>query len=85
VGRSIEHIHYHFQRLCERSIRAVERKDRERYAAVMRLASALLPGGVPQDRVVAWYPYWRQFGNALIDRLAEAVEPDAPVVRIIGV
>jgi bacillithiol biosynthesis cysteine-adding enzyme BshC len=85
VGRSIEHIRYHFQRLCERSIRAVERKDRERYAAVMRLASALLPGGVPQDRVVAWYPYWRQFGNALIDRLAAAVEPDAPIVKIIGV
>ena len=85
LARSIEHIRYHFQRLCERAIHAVERKDRERYAAVMRLASVLLPGGVPQDRVVAWYPYWRQFGSPLIDRMVEVVEPDTAIVKIIGV
>lgn len=85
IGRSIEHIRYHFQRLSERAIRAVERKDKERYAAVMRLASVLLPGGTPQDRIVSWYPYWRQYGSALIDRMVETVEPDAAIVKIIGV
>jgi bacillithiol biosynthesis cysteine-adding enzyme BshC len=85
VSRSIEHIRYHFERLCQRAVRAVERKDRERYTAVMRLASALLPGGIPQDRIVAWYPYWRQFGSPLIGHVVEAVEPDAAILKIMGV
>jgi uncharacterized protein YllA (UPF0747 family) len=84
VSRSIGHIEYHFDKLTERAIRALARKDRERWAAVRELVSILNPDGHAQDRVVAWFAYWCEFRDDLVARLIEEVEPDAAVCTVVG-
>jgi bacillithiol synthase len=84
VSRSIGHIEYHFDKLTERAIRGLARKDRERWTAVRELVSILHPDGHLQDRVAGWIAYWCEFREDLVARLIEEVEPDAPVVKIIG-
>ena len=84
VSRSIGHIEYHFDKLAERAVRALGRKDRERWTAVRELVSILYPDHHVQDRVVGWIAYWCQFREDLVARLIEEVEPDAPVCKIIG-
>ncbi|HEX9160538.1 MAG TPA: bacillithiol biosynthesis BshC [Thermoanaerobaculia bacterium] len=85
INRSIGHIEYHFNKLTERAIRGLVRKDKERYAAAKELIATLYPDRHVQDRVVAWFPFWRQHGRELIDRMVEDIEPDAPSFSIIGV
>lgn len=77
INRSIGHIEYHFDKLAQRAIRGLVRKDRERYAAIRELVATLHPDGHVQDRVVGWFPYWNQFGSELRDRLTDCIEPDA--------
>lgn len=83
VSRSVGHIEYHFQKLTERAIRGLARKDRERYAAAREVVATLYPDGTVQDRVVAWFPFWERYGQYLIDRLVEQIEPDTASLRII--
>jgi uncharacterized protein YllA (UPF0747 family) len=85
VSRSIGHIEYHFDKLVERSVRGLARKDRERWSAVRELVSILHPDGHVQDRVVGWIAYWRELGDDLVARLIEEVEPDAPFCNIVAV
>ena len=84
ISRSIGHIEYHFDKLTERAIRSLARKDRERWLAVRELVSILNPDGHVQDRVVAWFAYWCEFRDDLVARLIEEVEPDAAVCTIVG-
>jgi uncharacterized protein YllA (UPF0747 family) len=84
ISRSIGHIEYHFDKLTERAIRGLARKDRERWLAVRELVSILNPDGQVQDRVVAWFAYWCEFGDDLVARLIEEVEPDAAVCTVVG-
>jgi uncharacterized protein YllA (UPF0747 family) len=84
ISRSIGHIEYHFDRLAERAIRGVVRKDRERYAAVKELVSTFYPDRHVQDRIVAWYPFWCQYGNHLLEQLVENIEPDAAEFSIVS-
>jgi bacillithiol synthase len=84
INRSIGHIEYHFDKLAERAVRGLVRKDRERYAAVRELVSTFYPDGHVQDRVVAWFAYWHRFGQHLVDCLAGEIEPDSNVVKIIS-
>jgi hypothetical protein len=37
-----------------------------------------------QDRVVGWFPYWLQHGQALVDSMIEQIEPDGDSFSIIG-
>ena len=83
VSRSVGHIEYHFDKLSERAIRALGRKDRERWAAVRELVSILYPDHHVQDRVVGWIAFWCEHRDDLVARLIEEVEPDAPVCKII--
>jgi len=83
VSRSIGHIEYHFDKLAERAVRALGRKDRERWTAVRELVSILYPDHHVQDRVVGWIAYWCELRDDLVTRLIEEVEPDAPVCKII--
>jgi uncharacterized protein YllA (UPF0747 family) len=83
VSRSIGHIEYHFDKLAERAVRALGRKDRERWSAVRELVSILYPDHHVQDRVAGWIAYWCEFRDDLVARLVEEVEPDAPVCKII--
>jgi uncharacterized protein YllA (UPF0747 family) len=84
ISRSVGHIEYHFDKLVERSIRGLVRKDRERWNAVRDLVSILNPDGHVQDRVVGWFAYWCEFRDDLVARLIEEVEPDSANCTIVG-
>ncbi len=84
INRSIGHIEYHFNKLTERALRGVVRKDKERYAAAKELVATLYPDRHVQDRVVGWFPYWIPYGRDLVDRMIDEIEPDSAVFRIIG-
>lgn len=84
INRSIGHIEYHFDKLAERAIRGLVRKDKERYAAAKELLSTLYPDRHVQDRVVGWLPFWLQYGQALVDQMIDEIEPDSVTFSIIG-
>ena len=84
INRSIGHIEYHFDKLTERAIRGLARKDRERYAAVRELVSTLVPNGPPQDRVIGWFGYWQEYGKHLVDRMVEEAEQDEDVCKVVS-
>jgi len=84
ISRSIGHIEYHFDKLAERAVRGLVRKDRERYAAIRELVATLYPDRQPQDRIVSWFAYWSEYGDAFVDRLIEHVQPDTPTCSIIA-
>jgi uncharacterized protein YllA (UPF0747 family) len=84
INRSIGHIEYHFDKLTERAIRGLARKDRERYAAVRELVSTLVPDGTQQDRVTGWFGYWQEYGQHLIDRMVEDAEQDVDVCKVVS-
>ena len=85
VRRTLRRLEFHARRLETRGARALARKDADRHRAVVRLANALFPDGVPQDRRVSWLRLWLDHGDALVDRLVELAEPDTAVYRITGV
>jgi len=84
INRSIGHIEYHFNKLTERAIRGLARKDRERFAVVKELVSTLHPDGHVQDRVVNWFALWMRYGDALLPGVIDAVQPDDGSFRIVG-
>jgi uncharacterized protein YllA (UPF0747 family) len=84
INKSIGHIEYHFDKLSERAIRGLARKDRERYAAVRELVATLRPDGEPQDRVTGWFGYWAQYGQHLIERMIEEAEQDEDVCKLVS-
>jgi bacillithiol biosynthesis cysteine-adding enzyme BshC len=83
INRSVGHIEYHFDKLAERAVRGMVRKDRDRYAAVREIVATLFPDRNVQDRVVGWLPFWLRHGKPLIDLMIELTEPDSPNFRII--
>ena len=84
INRSIGHIEYHFDKLAERAIRGMVRKERERWMALRELVATFHPDGHVQDRVVGWFAYWSQFGNHLATRMIDCIEPDAPSFSVIS-
>ena len=85
INRSIGHIEYHFDKLAERAVRGLVRKDRERYAAIREIVATLHPDHHVQDRVVAWFAYWCQSGADLVSKLVSEIEPDTPSFKIIPI
>lgn len=84
VARSEKHLHYHIEKLRERTRRAVLRRDAERHRAIDKTVKLLLPEGQPQDRVVGWISFWRTYGSELVSLLVDAAVPQSQSVRIIG-
>jgi bacillithiol biosynthesis cysteine-adding enzyme BshC len=85
INRSIGHIEFHFAKLTERAIRGLVRKDRERYGVAKELVSTLYPDRHAQDRVVNWFALWTKHGEAMLPAILDAVQPDQPSFRIVGV
>lgn len=83
IKRSIGHLDYHFNKLSARAIKGLVRKDRERYAATRELVATLYPDRHVQDRVVSWFAYWVKYGQTLLDRLIEEIEPDADAFKVV--
>jgi uncharacterized protein YllA (UPF0747 family) len=82
INRSVGHLEYHFDKLAERAIKGVARKDKERHAVLRELVSTLYPDGKVQDRVVGWVSWWLVHGEHLVNTLVDEVEPDRAVVKI---
>jgi uncharacterized protein YllA (UPF0747 family) len=85
IQRSIGHLEYHFDKLAERAIKGLVRKERERYAAARELVATLYPDRHVQDRVVSWFSYWCRYGPLLVDEMVSNVEPDSSVFTIVGI
>ncbi|MEA2571969.1 MAG: bacillithiol synthase [Acidobacteriota bacterium] len=84
IHRSVGHLEYHFDKLAERAVRGLARKDRERYAAVKELIATLYPDRVVQDRIVGWFACWCESGRYLVDRLIDEIEPDSDVFKVVS-
>ena len=84
IQRSIGHLEYHFGKLSERAIKGLVRKDRQRYAATRELVATFYPDHHVQDRVVSWFSYWCQYGDVLVDRMIEEVEPDSAYFKVVS-
>lgn len=84
IQKSIGHLQFHFDKLAERAIKGLVRKDRERYAAIREVVSTLYPDRHVQDRVLSWLPYWTQYGQLLTERIIEEIEPDSAYFRIVS-
>jgi uncharacterized protein YllA (UPF0747 family) len=85
IQRSIGHLEYHFNKLSERAIKGLVRKDKERYAATRELVATLYPDRHVQDRVVSWFAYWCELGEPLVAQMIEEVEPDSADCTIMSV
>jgi uncharacterized protein YllA (UPF0747 family) len=84
IHRSVGHLEYHFDKLAERAVRGLARKDRERYAAVKELIATLYPDRVVQDRIVGWFAWWCENGRYLVDRLVDEIEPDSDGFKVVS-
>jgi uncharacterized protein YllA (UPF0747 family) len=82
IQRSIGHLEFHFNKLGERAIKGLVRKDRERYAAMRELVSTLYPDRHVEDRIVAWFAYWHVYGDQLVERVLDEVEPDSAFFKL---
>lgn len=82
IQRSIGHLEFHFNKLGERAIKGLVRKDRERYAAVREVVATLYPDRQVQDRTVSWYAWWHVYGASLTERILEEVEPDSAFFKL---
>lgn len=85
ITRSIGHLEYHFDKLSERAIKGLVRKDKERWLAVRELVATLYPDRHVQDRVVSWFAYWCQHQTHLIERVLEEVEVDSDHFRVVEI
>lgn len=84
IQRSIGHLEYHFDKLAQRAIKGLVRRDRERFVATRELVATLYPDRHVQDRAVSWFTYWNRYGSAMVDAMIENVEPDSGVFKIVG-
>ena len=82
IQRSIGHLEFHFNKLGERAIKGLVRKDRERYAAIREVVSTLYPDRHVQDRTVSWFAYWHVYGDVLTEQILAEVEPDSAFFKI---
>lgn len=84
IRKSIGHLEFHFDKLAERAVKGLVRKDRERYTALRELVATLYPDRQVQDRVVSWFAYVCQYGNEVIERVIEEVEPDCAFFKVVS-
>lgn len=84
ITRSMRRIEYHLRRMRERGARGIARRNRERAETLEQARISLAPGGVPQDRIVAWLPLMKRFGEGLVPALIECGEPHTDSVTVVG-
>ncbi|HYC61056.1 MAG TPA: bacillithiol biosynthesis BshC [Thermoanaerobaculia bacterium] len=82
IQRSIGHLEFHFNKLGERAIKGLVRKDRERYAAIREVVATLYPDRHVQDRIVSWFAYWHVYGAGIAEQMVEEVEPDSAFFKV---
>jgi uncharacterized protein YllA (UPF0747 family) len=82
IQRSVGHLEFHFNKLGERAVKGLVRKDRERYAAVREVVATLYPDRHVQDRTVSWFAYWHVYGAGITEQMLEEVEPDSTFFKL---
>ena len=82
IQRSVGHLEFHFNKLGERAIKGLVRKDRERFAALREVVSTLYPDRHVQDRTVSWYAWWHVYGMGVTEQMIEVVEPDQAFFKL---
>jgi uncharacterized protein YllA (UPF0747 family) len=82
IQRSIGHLEFHFNKLGERAVKGLVRKDRERYTAIREAVSTLFPDRHVQDRTVSWFAWWHSYGEVLTGQILQEVEPDSAFFKI---
>jgi hypothetical protein len=82
IQRSIGHLEFHFNKLGERAVKGLVRKDRERFAAIREVVATLYPDRHVQDRTVSWYAWWHVYGTGLTEQMLEEVEPDSTFFKL---
>ena len=82
IQRSIGHLEFHFNKLGERAVKGLVRKDRERFAAVREAVATLFPDRHVQDRTVSWFAYCHVYGAAVTEQILQEVEPDSAFFTI---
>jgi bacillithiol synthase len=82
IQRSIGHLEFHFNKLGERAVKGLVRKDRERFAAIREVVATLFPDRHVQDRTVSWYAWWHVYGTRLTEQMLEEVEPDSTFFKL---
>jgi uncharacterized protein YllA (UPF0747 family) len=84
IQRSVGHLEFHWNKLAERAIKGLVRKDRERFAAIREVVATLYPDRHVQERVVSWFAFWCEHRELLVERVIEEVEMDSPYFRIVS-
>ena len=84
IQRSVGHLEFHWNKLAERAVKGMVRRDRERFAAIREVVSTLYPDRHVQERVVSWFGYWCEYRDVLVERVIEEVEMDSPYFRIVS-
>ncbi|HVG23750.1 MAG TPA: bacillithiol biosynthesis BshC [Thermoanaerobaculia bacterium] len=84
IQRSVGHLEYHWNKLADRAIKGLVRKDRERLASVRDVVSTFYPDRQVQERVVSWFAYWCEHRDTLVARVIEEVEMDSAYFRIVS-
>jgi len=82
IQRSIGHLEFHFNKLGERAIKGLIRKDRERFSAIREVVATLYPDRHVQDRTVSWFAYWHTYGAGITEQILEEVEPDSAFFKL---
>jgi uncharacterized protein YllA (UPF0747 family) len=79
-------IAFQLEQLAERARKAAERKDGVASNRRRRLAEALMPGGVPAERVYPPLTWLLAWGRGVVDRLREVAgtAPDGALVLDLG-
>jgi bacillithiol biosynthesis cysteine-adding enzyme BshC len=83
IQKSIGHLEWHFNKLSERAVKGLVRKEKERLAATRELVATLYPDGHVQDRIASWFAMWCEHGQHLVDRLLDELEPDSACFKIV--
>jgi bacillithiol synthase len=73
VDRAKQHALSESERLENRVIRHLKRREEVELAQVQRARTAVLPAGKPQERVFCIVPYLARYGPGLLEDLGAAV------------
>ena len=80
-ARSVEgmrqQLHHRIDRMARRFAAAAKREDSELMRDLATVRGALRPGGVRQERTIAWFPYLARHGEGLLALLEEAADAHA--------
>jgi uncharacterized protein YllA (UPF0747 family) len=76
---------YQLEQLAERMRKAVEKKDEVSRSRLRRLATMLLPGGEPAERVYPPLVFLLAWGESVLDAIRRAAGRATPAVTVIDV